>query len=258
MICLAVDADFSFYPDGAQDCLEKSASNSDCSPGANVDKLNQCLCNNTRSFISNSAKCIEKESRGDLNETYDTMRDACKESNTPISLSRQGFLDAADGKSVSPTSSTATALAGMTTPPSAEESSHHDSSDRFSTTTTIGIAVGSSVVGACIVAGIGWWMFRRYRKRTESKTTLLPQHNEEMGGPSAYAGTSPSMLDSKSPPPTYENGWGSSAPEQQAMAPAELPPDNETRFEMEGSVLPHQEAAEMPGSTPRGTQQELQ
>lgn len=271
---LAIENDFGFYPQGAQGCLEQAADKSDCNSAPTVPELNECLCGNTRNFITNTAGCLGKEDPDDVDRTYEVMRDSCNDSNTPISLSQQEFQDAADGKSASTTVSDTPPTSTATKPPSS--SSTDTSTDGptatntsaggptatnagaggsdtggISTGATVGIGVGCSLAGAGIVAGIGWLLFRRYRKRTEEEThRMLPRHMEDAGSPATGHTGLPStagMLEAKwSPSPTPESGWGGS----QHIALAELPQDHSTRFEMDGSGVSYHQAVEMPGSRP--------
>ena len=251
---LAIENDFSFYPKGAQGCLKRAAKKADCSEAPDVPKLNECLCGNTGNFITKTAQCLGKEAPDDVDETYKTMRDACNDSDTPIELSQKEFGDAADNQP-SPTSSDGPATETATAPASTSTtSSTDDAGGGLSTGAMIGIAVGSSLVGAGIVAGICWWLFRRYRRRHGGMHGMLPQHSEDGGSPSGYAGTASSLGMAKwSPAPTLEPAWKSpvsdyGGPQQEVLV--ELPQDNATRFEMEGSGVSHQTAVEMAGSIP--------
>jgi len=234
---LAVESDFSFYPKGAQSCLNEASKVANCTADT-INALNKCLCNNTKDFITNAAECIGTNSPRDVDATYATMRGACDDSATPMAVSKDKFKKAAKGS----------------TPSDGSSGFEDDGSvgDRLSTGTTIGIAVASSLIGAGLVAGIGWFLFRRYRKRTQESGPVLPQHNNDSDGTKKDAAdTSPDFLDGKSPPPAYESTTVGSP------SVSELPTDNEVRFEMEGCAVPHKGAVEMPAWTPGGKQEVL-
>ncbi|KAI0530145.1 hypothetical protein GGR58DRAFT_262008 [Xylaria digitata] len=71
---LAIDNDFSAYPEGAQSCLYDSADDAGCSSGSSGAELNQCLCENRNNFVYNTASCVAKESPSDINAVYEVSR----------------------------------------------------------------------------------------------------------------------------------------------------------------------------------------
>jgi hypothetical protein len=230
----AAESDFSFYPEGAQNCLDKASESANC--GADTtNALNKCLCSNTNDFITNAAECLGQDSPLDVDATYATMRGACDDSNTPMALSKDEFRKASKGSTPSKDSS--------------GSNSDDPEGDRLSTGTTIGIAVASSIIGAGLVSGIGWFLFRRYRKRAEESHPMLPQHKDS-NGTKPDATPSHNFLDGK-PPPAYASTTAGS------QSVSELPPDNEVRFEMEGCTVHDKGAVEMPAWTPEGKQEVL-
>ncbi|KFH46109.1 hypothetical protein ACRE_030420 [Hapsidospora chrysogenum ATCC 11550] len=240
----AVENDFGFYPEGAQSCLDKASEGANCE-GDTTNALNKCLCSNTNDFITNAAECIGRDSPRDVDATYAIMRGACDDSATPMALSKDEFRKASEGSTSSKDGSDSDNSDGS-------DNSDDSEGDRLSTGTTIGIAVGCSLVGAGIVAGIGWFLFRRYRKRVEESRPMLPQHNDSDDGTRLHADSSHNFLDGKSPPPYPYERTTTGSP-----AVSELPSDNEVRFEMEGSTVPHKGPIEMPAWTPKGTQEVL-
>lgn len=271
-----VNPDFSFYPQNAQACLYESSNSTNCDRPS-YDVLNECLCSNTRNFITNAARCLGEDGASNLDEIYKTLKDACDDSSTPTNVEKPEFMRAAEkgaGDATStqdggPTSTgtdspTSTGGAGPT-----NTSPSEDEGGGLSTGAHIGIGVGAAIFGALVMGGVGFWWFRRYRKRHAAESSpMLPHGDDEAAhGTPMYSASSPGFVDSKTPhhppstvsPPTYTGAWGT--PPQgygghQAYgaqhAPAELPPEqgHGMAMEMEGSTTWNQAPVEMPGSTP--------
>ncbi|KAG9256740.1 uncharacterized protein F5Z01DRAFT_486861 [Emericellopsis atlantica] len=272
-----VKPNFEFYPKDAQSCLYEASDKASCPTSSNKAQ-NACFCYNEYDFIINTAKCMGNDDADLLSETYDTMSQACGDSGTPIGLSEAAWKNAAaEGSSTSSaatTEATATSTnesaattttgteAATTANESAaattttEEDNGAGSQDGLSTGATIGIAVGCAVVGAALMGAIGFWLFRRYRRRDDpaSATPMLPQHDFAGGeGTSAYPASpyndytykSPSSASYMSPANGMEESsrWGT------PTAPSELPPQSDVGMtvEMEGSAVP---PVEMMGSVP--------
>ncbi|KAI6783639.1 uncharacterized protein J7T54_005668 [Emericellopsis cladophorae] len=273
-----VEPEFEFYPRDAQPCLYEASDKASCPTSSNKAQ-NACFCSNEYDFIVNTAKCMGNDDADLLSETYDTMSQACGDSGTPIGLSEAEWEKAAaEGSSTSSattTEATATSTnesaattttnksaATTTTNKSAatttttEEDNGAGSQDGISTGATVGIAVGCALVGAALMAGIGFWLFRRHRRRDDpaSATPMLPQHGFAGGGGTStytsspyndYTYQSPSSASYMSPANGMEEAsrWGTPS------APSELPPQSDTGMavEVEGSTVP---PVEMMGSVP--------
>lgn len=266
-----VEPDFGFYPQNAQSCLYDSSNSTNCDR-PNYDVLNECLCTNTRNFVTNAARCMGEQGADNLDDIYNTFRDACDESQTPTNVERPEFMRAAEnGASATTTGSdgpTSTGTAGpssTTSSSSAETSATGDEDEGLSTGAHIGIGVGAAVFGALVMGGVGFWWFRRYRKRHAAEASpMLPGHGDDEAahGTPMYTASTPGFTDSKSPhpphtvsPPVYTGAWNTPYGGQQA--PAELAPggggneyNNGQAMEMEGSTHFNQAPVEMPGSTP--------
>ncbi|KAK3390753.1 hypothetical protein B0H63DRAFT_122492 [Podospora didyma] len=207
----AVTADFSFYPPKSQDCLYKAADKSACGRADTVPLLNKCLCSNTGQFVVNSASCLGQDDPTDVDKVYDTMNNACRNSQTPLSVTKAQFRAAAIQASsstqsittrttsashstlmTSTTRSSATTTAGdISTTSSAplRETSQNgapadkgndqdgqDSNTGMSSGAKAGIAVGTSIAGLAIVGGLVF-LFLHYRKRSDGDEShpMLPQ-----------------------------------------------------------------------------------
>jgi hypothetical protein len=266
---LALQNDFSFYPKGAQKCLEKNADDASCT-GADSKELNYCLCglgNYNNDFILGSARCIGQESPNDIDETYDMMVEACNNSQTPMKTSKADFQQAAhDGETTtSATGTTATASAtdtASTTSDTAAAASTTDASNAdadadadtgLSTGATIGVGVGAAAGGAAIVGLVIWLWLHRRKKNAEESHPMLPNYESNNSPyppvePKAAWGTTPAS-GWQTPDP---NASGYYPPPKQHAGAVELPPDNLVAapapiFEMDGTSSG---AVEMPGSTP--------
>jgi len=263
-----VEPEFEFYPKDAQPCLYEASEKASCPTSSNKAQ-NACFCSNEYDFIVNTAKCMGNDDADLLSETYDTMSQACSDSGTPIGISQAEWEKAAaEGPSTSSATTTESTTISISeseatttnesaaTTTAAEEDNGAEGQDGISTGATVGIAVGCAVVGAALMAGIGFWLFRRYRRRDDqaSATPMLPQHGfAGSAGTSTYPSSpyndythqSPSSASYMSPANGMEEAsrWGTPS------APSELPPQSDTGMavEMEGSAVP---PVEMMGSMP--------
>lgn len=268
-----VEPDFGFYPPNAHSCLYEFSNSTNCDR-PNYDVLNECLCSNTRNFVTNSARCLGEQGADNLDEIYNDFTEACNNSNTPTNVERPEFMRAAEnGASATTTTDgpSSTATDGPTTtsnapldtnPPSDE---NNDSSSGLGTGAYVGIGVGAAVAGALAMGAFGFWWFRRYRRRHAAETSpMLPHGDDEAAhGTPMYSASSPGFTESKTPQPpntvspaTFSGAWGTPEQQQQAygghLAPVELPPGDGRgqAMEMEGSTHFNQPPVEMPGSTP--------
>lgn len=276
---LAAENDFGFYPKGAQSCLYKAADDADCT-GKDSKELNYCLCGQgsyKNDFILGSARCVGQESPDDVDKTFDTMQQACKDSSTPLKVTKEEFQEAAkEGETTTTTADSSTITTITTTTKSKQtadftttsggrtitviatsdnsnddkDTTKNDSSS-LSTGATIGIAVGAALVGAAFIgAGVFFLLRRRKRKSEESHPMLPPNYdgNHEYTGASTY------------PPSEPKPAWATTAPNQQGYnhpyAGAYGPPKPQDVanpnlvYEMDGSIPPP--LMEMPGTTPHG------
>ncbi|KAH7129887.1 hypothetical protein B0J13DRAFT_133044 [Dactylonectria estremocensis] len=98
----AATNDFSFYPDNAENCLNKSADAAACTGDTNQE-LNDCLCSNTNDFVTNTAKCLGSEDPDDVDEVYTTMKSACSasQSNFTVTEAEWNAAAAEGGSSIS-------------------------------------------------------------------------------------------------------------------------------------------------------------
>ncbi|RGP65993.1 c2h2 type zinc finger containing [Fusarium sporotrichioides] len=264
---LALKNDFSFYPAGAQECLEKNADDASCT-GSDAKELNYCLCglgNYNNDFILGSARCIGQESPNDVDETYDMMNEACSNSNTPMKTSKKDFQQAAhDGETTTTaagTSASATASAtdtasttSGTAAASTSDASDADADTGLSTGATIGVGVGAAAGGAAIVGLVIWLWLHRRKKNAEESHPMLPNYESHNNSP--YPPVEPKAAWGTTPASGWQtpdpNASGYYAQQKQHAGPVELPPDNLVAapapvFEMDGTSSG---AVEMPGSTP--------
>ncbi|KAK2938823.1 hypothetical protein FoTM2_002041 [Fusarium oxysporum f. sp. vasinfectum] len=232
---LALDNNFDFYPKGAQKCLSQAADDASCT-GADSKELNYCLCglgNYNNDFILGSAACIGKQSPGDVDETYDTMNEACSNSQTPMKVTKKD---------------TTKDTAAATT------SAENNDNSGLSTGATAGVAVGAAVGGAAVVGLFVWFWMQRRRKNAEESHPMLPNYENRDGSP--YQPTEP------------KPAWSAAGSPQQAMGtpdpnagfykppePVELPPEPAPVYEMDGTGT----AVEMDSTPvdPRGNRSRL-
>ncbi|KAK4236531.1 hypothetical protein C8A03DRAFT_35571 [Achaetomium macrosporum] len=219
--------DFGFYPKRAQDCMYKAADDSKCE-SSTVAATNSCLCRNGGDFITKAAACIGQSSASDLETVYTTMRDACGNSDTPISITEDEFMAAANGaasttSTAGPTTTSSASISSTTSGTDASMTSSASGTSGTSTSTATpadgqreeegggglktgvmaGIIVGA-VGGVALLGALAFFLFRRRRKLGEESHPMLPQQAH----PSVAPGHSSAMHNSayySSPPSTA--GW---------------------------------------------------
>ncbi|KAI2785209.1 hypothetical protein F4815DRAFT_440441 [Daldinia loculata] len=214
-VSLAIDNDFSAYPEGSQQCLNDAADQSKCS-GNTGNEMNMCLCSNKGNFIYNTAECVAKQSPADLNAVYDTMENNCAGTGVTIAVSKQAFLSqaaaatattsSATPTSTSPTSTSDSPTASPTTTSPTASPTTSDSPSGTSTLSSgakIGLGVGIGF-GSVALGLLGWFVFAYSRRRRahhppadaelSPNAASTPLHN---GSSSAYQ---PSPL---TPAPEY-------------------------------------------------------
>ncbi|OAQ82391.1 CFEM domain-containing protein [Purpureocillium lilacinum] len=295
---VALDPDFSFYPKNAQSCLKSAASKSKCS-GSTAKELNTCFCGNKGNFITNTAKCLGKEDMADVQSVYATILQACTGSNTPMSVSQSDFIKAANGQdsptttittmptsTILPTktSSTSTPAGGAQTVTVTPTTTGSGGGGRLSTGATIGIAVGTTLVGVAVLGGLGFLLFRRHKRGNveESRPMLVhPEYYHHMTGmtttttfpakdPSIDLGRFSGATDSKSgawspssgpgsathtSPGPYPSAFTPSPPPADAIALAELPAVRDTSEVFEMDATSPRKASDAPSaSVSRGFQ----
>ncbi|KAL2132623.1 hypothetical protein VTI74DRAFT_3587 [Chaetomium olivicolor] len=215
------EVNFNFYPTGAQNCLYAAAEASKCK-SQTMGETNSCFCRNGGNFVTNAAKCIGKSSRSDLQKVYSVMRDACSVSKTPLSVTEDEFMDAANGGTTttsarpsttgatdsktsatdSTTINTATATTTTTTPAGTSPAGDNkDEKKGMSTGAVAGIAVGVSIAGVAFLAALAWFLVRRRKRVGEESHPMLPQQShlgvtpgpvhDSMRFSTAYYGASP-------------------------------------------------------------------
>ncbi|KAH6609910.1 hypothetical protein Trco_003256 [Trichoderma cornu-damae] len=199
----AVESDFSFYPAGAQSCLNQAAAASKCG-GATVQDLNKCLCGNGGNFVLLAAACLGKDDKADSVTVYTTMVSACANSNTPLDVAPSDFYGAVNGLLPTTTASTSTSTSTeaattdihvhttvTVTPTSTSTSTSASTStgagtgadtvgDNLSTGATVGIALGASFGGVGAIAGLVYFLLRRSKKQGEEFHPMLPQFGDEV------------------------------------------------------------------------------
>lgn len=168
---LAVDNDFSAYPEGSQECLYSSADDAGCSSGSSGNELNKCLCKNKNNFVYNTASCIGRKSPSDASAVYETLSSNCEGTGVILSVPKQAFLDAASQATSSPTTSSPTTTS--TGPPISTDNA--SSGDDISTGTKIGIGVGIGF--GAVAAALAAWFIWSYRKRHHSAQSV---HSNDM------------------------------------------------------------------------------
>ncbi|KAI1335492.1 hypothetical protein F5Y15DRAFT_245342 [Xylariaceae sp. FL0016] len=267
---LALENDFSAYPEGSQECLTSAADESQCT-GNTGTELNECLCTNQGNFIYDSADCIAKASPGDLNAVYETMSNNCAGTGVTIAVSKDAFLAAAAAATSTTSSATPTATStgtqtssgtktSTTTTPTSSSTQTASPDSGISTGAKIGIGVGIAF-GAIALAIAGWFVFAYSRRKRSSRNSLNEAHNLEDNShpgspPSGYAGAAG----------TYRSEFAHENPHGEAaeLAPVEWkPPYGEGKdaksnipllAELNGGVgqtdqpaeLEHREPAELP------------
>ncbi|KAF7545368.1 hypothetical protein G7Z17_g9233 [Cylindrodendrum hubeiense] len=304
---LAASNDFSFYPENSQDCLYKAADKAACSGDTNeelnkclcenttgfVTYAAQCLGTNDPDdvdtvYTTMSGACdtsttpigVTEEgfkAAAAQGESSSTAASASATASEPASATNSASESATDvatttaSKSVYVTTTsggkTVTVTATNTNESNTDGDNDSDDKKGLSTPVTIGIGVGSAVVGAALVGGLALFLLRRRRKGGEESHPMLPDTNQHQHQGSAppyapgvgYNDNKPAWVPGYTPSPDpSQKSWNTSTqytgayappghvpslPQQQGLAPGHV-------FEMEGSVAT--EAVEMPGSVMQG------
>lgn len=230
----AVTNDFSDYPSGTQQCLDDASDDSRCS-GNTVPQMNQCLCSNGGSFVTNAAKCIAREDPDDMESTYEILSLHCSDSNTPLQISKKNWMAQQSSVSTSTTatrttsntatkSTMTTTSAGHTTtatitatPTATSTPVPEDNATGLSGGARIAVIAGSAVGGAAVLAA-AVFIFCRYRKRRSGAAyeevhamgaqspynriskAPAPFGSPDLGGHQSYQSTTASDLGSASDP----------------------------------------------------------
>ncbi|KAK0714733.1 hypothetical protein B0H67DRAFT_446927, partial [Lasiosphaeris hirsuta] len=179
--------DFSFYPLDAQDCMYQTSNSSNCATET-VAATNSCLCSNGGNFVTNTAKCLGSSDPSDLSSVYQTMKQACFDSKTPLNVAEAQYMSAAgftgslaatQPTATSATSSAKTAAASTTRPAAVDGENSEGLSNQnkgLLKGARIGIIAGSSVAGIAMLAGLLLFLLRyRRRKDGEESHPMLPQ-----------------------------------------------------------------------------------
>ncbi|KAJ3466342.1 hypothetical protein MRS44_007000 [Fusarium solani] len=227
---LAAENNFGFYPKGAQSCLYKAADDADCT-GKDSKELNYCLCGQgsyKNDFILGSARCVGQESPGDVDETFDTMQQACKDSSTPLKVTKEEFQEAAkEGETTTTTADSSTITTttkskqtadftttsgGRTITVIATSDNSNDDKDTtknedsgLSTGATIGIAVGAALVGAAFIGAGVFFLLRRRKRKSEESHPMLPPTTTETTSTLAHQHTHPRSQSRRGQPPHPTN-----------------------------------------------------
>ncbi|KAL2019280.1 hypothetical protein VTK56DRAFT_9824 [Thermocarpiscus australiensis] len=228
----AVTNDFSFYPKGAQDCLYEAADAARCD-ASTVAATNSCLCRNGGNFIINTASCLGRSYSGDLRAVYQTMKEACANSETPITITEADFVETANAAASSTSSAATSSATGATSTASTDGTTTTSTSIGAATTTTTtptssspvddeqreggntglstaamaGIITGGSVAGIALIAGLAYFFFRRGKKAGEESHPMLPRH-------SAHGSLPPDPSEFRASPSDaggWQKGWGRSS-----------------------------------------------
>lgn len=188
--------DFSDYPSGTQSCLDNASDNSRCS-GDTVPQMNQCLCSNGGSFVTNAAKCIAKQDPDDLESTYEILSLHCSDSNTPLSISKAQWMaqsSASTSKTSTKTTTNTASKSTMTTTSAGQTTTATITSTPTATSTPapedtglsggarIAVIAGSAAGGAAVLAA-AVFIFCRYRKR---RSGAAYEEVHAMGAQSPY------------------------------------------------------------------------
>ncbi|TGJ81438.1 hypothetical protein E0Z10_g7317 [Xylaria hypoxylon] len=283
---LAVDNDFSSYPEGAQSCLYDSADAAGCSSGSSGAELNQCLCKNRNNFVYNTASCVAKKSPSDLNAVYETLSSNCAGTGVTLSVSKNAFLAAAVAatqttstldptSTLSPTSTlnptstpgptstlspTLTSSASSTTTSTQTTSSSTNSPGQvsadsgLSTGTKIGIGVGLGF-GAIVVALAAWFIWA-YQRRRHSANSIDSNDRPRGGDGSSYGSAGAFAMSNES---RHEYAHDNTQQGAVELAPAAwTPPARYTTPGYTGSEDKNGETAGVPLLAELGTGSETQ
>ncbi|KAI0439580.1 hypothetical protein F4803DRAFT_31348 [Xylaria telfairii] len=182
---LAVDNDFSSYPEGSQSCLYDSADDAGCKSADSGAELNQCLCKNRNNFVYNTASCVAKKSPSDVDAVYETLSSNCAGTGVTLSVSKQAFLAAAAAATQTTSTPTPTTTDSSTSStPTNSDQTPVDNGLSTGTKIGIGVGVGFGVVALALAA---WfiWAYQRRRRFAQS----VHSNEASGGGPgSAYGG----------------------------------------------------------------------
>ncbi len=226
--------DFSSYPLGSQDCLYQASNTSNCATDT-VLATNSCLCNNGGNFITIAAKCLGDSNPSTLEGVYDIMKDACKESNTPINVEEEQYLSAAGFTgTMTPPRPTATpvpppSVSGAETrptePPEADDDSDgnrpqgHRSGKGLSSGARIGVIIAATIVGIAMAGAVVYLLLRHKRKKdNEESHPMLPQDNGPLMSSLVPTPAETSAMDRRNSPGAVEKDspWRlTSAPTEQ-------------------------------------------
>ncbi|KAI8626956.1 hypothetical protein F5Y19DRAFT_195895 [Xylariaceae sp. FL1651] len=200
---LAIENDFSSYPQGSQQCLYDSADQAGCTSGSSGAELNQCLCKNHGNFIYNTASCVSQKSHADLQTVYEMLSSNCAGTGVTLSVSEQAFLAAAAAATQTTSTPTSTPMPTLTStlsptttptlssstassqPPNPTNSDPAAADSGLSTGAKIGIGVGIGF--GVIVAGLAAWFIFAYQRRRRSAHSIHSNEATAGGdGPSGY------------------------------------------------------------------------
>ncbi|KAF3064713.1 hypothetical protein GL218_01475 [Daldinia childiae] len=190
-VSLAIDNDFSAYPEDSQQCLNDAADRSKCT-GNTGNEMNRCLCSNKGNFIYNTAECVAKQSPGDLNAVYDTMEFNCAGTGVTIAVSKQAFLSQAAAATATTSSATPTSTSPTSTSDSPTASPTTSDSPSGTSTLSSGAKIGLGVgigFGSVALGLLGWFVFaysRRRRAHPPTDPNSPHQHDVELSPNAAY------------------------------------------------------------------------
>lgn len=181
--------DFTVYPKGAQACLNTADRNSGCN-GETVPTMNACLCADGGGFVTDSAKCIGRSSPDDLETTYTMLQVNCDGSKTSMDISKDDWMklgEEAQETSTPSATPTPTETGKPTNTPDPEDEDKQDQGG-LSSGAKIGIAVGGTLLGVGIVAGLALFLYRRKKATRESKDEANPMLGRQSLQPSMFTG----------------------------------------------------------------------
>jgi hypothetical protein len=190
--------------------MYKASNSSKCSE-TSVAETNKCLCSNGGNFVTNTAKCLgtaKNVKSSDIQTVYNTMKQACADSKTPLSVSEKAFLDAANqstttsktttrASTTTSTSSTSTST-GTTTESTPNPTGSKDPQNSqpeqentgLSSGAKIGIIAGGAIAGIAVLAAVAILLLRRKRRKDgeESHPMLSQNHNYPTPGETVVVG----------------------------------------------------------------------
>ncbi|KAL7626284.1 hypothetical protein AAE478_003054 [Parahypoxylon ruwenzoriense] len=188
-VSAGVNNDFSAYPEGSQSCLYDAADQSRCS-GNTGQELNECLCTNKGNFIYNTAQCVARESSGDLDAVYETLKNNCAGTGVTVAVSKEAFLAqaaaATASSTTSPTTSPTASSTGSPAPTPTPTTSETPSATAAPGSTIskggkIGLAIGTSF-GAIALGLFAWfvWAYSKRRHRRDSSPPITGPNNADV------------------------------------------------------------------------------